>query len=117
MKTARAFACVLSLYLFAVPGVRAQSTKAPSDLAAGVEAARVSDYARAEKVLGAIRGADQPAAEVALAQVMLEQGRFADADRVAQHGAAMAAQMGRATLVRARSLAARGRTAEALQVL
>jgi tetratricopeptide (TPR) repeat protein len=105
--------------LLCVQGVRAQSNKpAPvGDLAAGIAAARATDYPRAEKVLGAIRGADQPAAEAALAQVLFEQGRFADADRVAQHAAAMSAQMGRATVVRARALAARGRTSEALQLL
>jgi cellulose synthase operon protein C len=87
-----------------------------SALAAGVEAARVSDYALAEKELGRVRGGDQPLAEVVLARVLLEQGRFADAERVAAHVTSGPHGV-EATVVRARSFARRGMRSEAIRLL
>jgi tetratricopeptide (TPR) repeat protein len=119
MKTAFFLGVGLALGLLGASAVRAQSHKpaAPADLAAGIEATRATDYARAEKVLGGVRGPDQPAAEVVLSQVLFEQGRFADADRLAQHAGAAPGQRAAATVVRARILSARGKKGEAVQVL
>src|SRR3954469_16451893 len=68
------------------------SPAATTPLGSALDALRTSDYPRAERELAAIRGADQPAAQVALARVMLETGRFAEADRIAQQASANAAQ-------------------------
>ena len=57
-------------------------------LAAGLEAADASNYAEAEKTLMAIQGADRPAALLGVARIRFEQGRFADADRLAQQASA-----------------------------
>jgi tetratricopeptide (TPR) repeat protein len=93
-----------------------QAHAAGSGLATGLEAARVTDYPRAEKELAAVRGPDQSAAEVALARVLFEQGRFADAERIATH-AAQGPHAVEATTVRARILAARGNTGDATRLL
>jgi len=86
-------------------------------LAGGIAALDASDYARAEQVLGAVRGADQPAAEVALARALLEQGKLADADRRAASAAASAAQKAAATALRAEVLAAQGKLDAAIRLL
>jgi hypothetical protein len=65
----------------------AHTQSAQSSLAAAVALATASDYANAERELSAIKGADQPAAQLALARVYLEQGKFAEADRAAQQAA------------------------------
>jgi Tfp pilus assembly protein PilF len=64
-----------------------------------------------------VRGAEQSEAEVRLAQVLFEQGKLNEADRLAQHAEASATQRIGATVVRARVLVARGKRAEALQLL
>jgi cellulose synthase operon protein C len=119
MNKGRAVALAFSLALLGVPGAGAQSSRpmAPGSLAEGLDAARKTDYPRAEAVLGAIRGTDQPAAEVVLGEVLLEQGRFADAERVAQRAAASPVKRAEATALRARILATRGKRAEALSLL
>ncbi|WP_394823838.1 tetratricopeptide repeat protein [Pendulispora albinea] len=90
---------------------------APGTLAAALQAATATDYPRAEKELLAIRGADQPAAQIALARIMLEQGRFGDAERYAQQAAQNAAQRALATSVRAEVLFATGKVADAIKLL
>src|SRR5450432_2113556 len=57
-------------------------------LASALEAAEASDYVAAEKALQAITGADRPAALLGVARIRFEQGRFAEADRLAQQSAA-----------------------------
>jgi tetratricopeptide (TPR) repeat protein len=112
-----ALAFTFSLALRSSPVAAAETTSANgSGLAAGLEAARTTDYARAEKELGRVRGPDQGAAEVALARVLLEEGRFADAERTTLHvtGGAHAVE---ATTIRARIFAARGNTAEGIRLL
>ncbi len=93
----------------------AAATTAPT-LAGGEEALRTTDYGRAESVLSAIHGADQAAAQVLLARVMLEQGRFADADRHAAQATA-APQRAAAAAVRAEAVFAQGKVGEALRIL
>ena len=90
---------------------------APSSaLASALEAARTSDYPRAEKELAAIRGAEQAAAQLALARVYFDQGKFADAERTAR-ALLGGPQGGFATAVLAQILAAQGKTAEAIKLL
>jgi len=123
LKVVRAPLLCLSLALlgapdlFAEPGPSSANEGPSGALARGLEAARVTDYARAERELGSVRGIPQAAAEVALARVLLEQGRFAEAERVAVRAAANPNQSAEATAVRARILAARGNTKEAVRLL
>jgi tetratricopeptide (TPR) repeat protein len=108
-----------------LPGaeVRAQPTHAaagPSaSLASAVAAARRTDYAAAEKELLAIGGSERPAALLELARVMLEQGRFTDADRYAAQAATSGARGLNlvALTVRAEILAAQGKVDDALALL
>jgi tetratricopeptide (TPR) repeat protein len=90
-------------------------------LAAALEAAGTTDYANAEKLLKAIQGADRAAALVALARVMLELGRFAEAGKYAQAAAAAAPAAGGQRLValalEGEILAAQGRVDEAIKLL
>lgn len=91
------------------------ATSAP--LASALEAARASDYARAEAELAAVGGAERPAAQLALARVLVEQGRFAEADRVAGGAGGDADQRHLAVALRARGLFAQGRHADAIRLL
>jgi cellulose synthase operon protein C len=119
MSIARAAVLGLLLAFIAAPALGAESSPAtaPNGLAGGIEAARVTDYARAEKQLAAVRGTDQAAAEVVLARVLLEQGRLTEAEHVAVHAATNPNQAAEATAVRARVLSARGNTKEAVRLL
>jgi tetratricopeptide (TPR) repeat protein len=87
----------------------------PASLRGGLEALRTSDYARAERELAAVRGADQAAAQIALARVMLETGRLADADRIAASGAG--AQRLASVALRAEILSASGKVNDAIKLL
>jgi len=86
-------------------------------LAAALEAVNTTDYPRAERELSALRGPDQPAAQAALARIMLEQGRFADADKYAQQAAQASAQRALANSVRAEILFNSGKVADAIKLL
>jgi len=104
------------------PGAQAPSTTtapaaATGPLADGLAALRATDYARAETTLSAVRGADKPAAEAALARVMLEQGRFAEATQHATQAGQSPAQRAAAAAVKAEVLFAQGKVPEALAVL
>jgi tetratricopeptide (TPR) repeat protein len=110
---------------FMGPRAGAQPRPAPSTqagarsgpLASALEAARTTEYGRAESELAAIRGADEAAAQVALGRVLLEQGKFAEAERHAQQAAATSAQRTAATAVRAEVLAAQGKFADAIKLI
>ena len=96
------------------PLARAQTRALDSAL----EAARTTDYPAAEKALLAVEGAERPAALVALARVMLEQGRFAEAEKYASLAAATAGPQKLVGLaVKARVLAAQGKVDEAIKLL
>jgi Tfp pilus assembly protein PilF len=87
-------------------------------LASALEAARTSDYPAAEKALLSIGGPDRPAALLALARVLFEQGRLAEADRyAAQVAAGGVAQRPAALALRAEVLAAQGKVDEAIKLL
>jgi cellulose synthase operon protein C len=94
------------------------SRSQPRTLASAMEAARTTDYPAAEKALLGVGGDDRPAALLALAEVMLEEGRFAEADRYATEAAtAGGAQRLASTVLRARVMAARGKVGEAIGLL
>src|SRR5580704_17119000 len=86
-------------------------------LASALEVAAASDYAAAEKALLAIQGADRPAALLAVARVRFEQGRFAEADRLAQQSAASPDQRLVATALRGEILAAECKVQDAIKLL
>ena len=86
-------------------------------MASALDAARITDYPRAERELAAIRGADQPVAQLTLARVMLDQGKFAEADKTAQLAAANPAHKAHATAIRAEILFSTGRTGDAIKLL
>ncbi|MGA3119684.1 MAG: hypothetical protein ABSF69_02845 [Polyangiaceae bacterium] len=93
------------------------SALADHPLATARAAALASEYATAEKALLAIDGADRAAARLALARAMLEQGRFADADRYATQAIANPVQRTAGIALRGEILAAQGRLDEAIKLL
>jgi tetratricopeptide (TPR) repeat protein len=94
---------------------RPASVSAP--LGSALEALRTTDYPRAERELGAIRGADQAAAQIALARLMLETGRISEAERFAQQAAASPAQKLAAVAIRAEALFGAGKVGDAIRLL
>jgi Tfp pilus assembly protein PilF len=120
---------VLSALATVSPGAaRAQSSSPPLSapaapvaaggaLASALAAAAASDYAAAEKALLAIQGADRPAALLGVARIRFEQGRFAEADRLAQQSATSADQRLAATALRGQVLAAQGKVDDAIKLL
>ena len=86
-------------------------------LASALEAVKATDYPRAERELAAVRGADQPAANTALARIMLEQGRFAEVEKYAQIAQASPTEKTAATNVRAQALFESGKAVDALKLL
>lgn len=121
MTRAHGVVILLSLTMIVGPATSTEPGRAalpPSGtLAAGVEAARVTNYELAEKELRSVGGPDQAAAEVVLARVLLEQGRYPDAERFAQHAAGSPAQKAEATTIRARLLFAQGKVSDAILLL
>ena len=96
----------------------AATTAAPTTpLGSALEAARTTDYARAETELRAIGGADKPVAQLALARILYEQGRYADADQAALHVGGTKDQQLRGLAIRARVLFAQGKRDEAVKLL
>jgi Tfp pilus assembly protein PilF len=95
------------------------ATSAPgSTLAAALDAARTTDYPAAEKALRAVTGPDRGAALVALARIMLEQGRLGEADGYTQQAASSGgAQRPVGLALRGEVLAAQGRVDEAIKLL
>jgi Tfp pilus assembly protein PilF len=121
MRRVRLLACT-ALVVSLSGNAGAQPAAPPSSASAAPEspgeaAARTSDYAVAEKALLAVSGQGRGAARLTLARIMIEQGRFADADRYAADAAADPAQNAAAAVLHARSLASRGNVAEAIRLL
>jgi tetratricopeptide (TPR) repeat protein len=94
-----------------------QPQAAAGSLASALAAAASSEYARAEQELSAIKGADRPAAQLALARVYLEQGKLADADKAAQQAAQSPAHKAHAIALRAEVLHVSGKVADAIKLL
>jgi tetratricopeptide (TPR) repeat protein len=97
------------------PSAQTQRGSGQSSLASALALAAATDYANAERELAAIKGADQPAAQLALARVYFEQGKFAEADKAAQ--AAGASQKELAAALRAQILFETGKVADAIKML
>jgi tetratricopeptide (TPR) repeat protein len=117
-KCSRIVLCAAAMTL--EPAASAQTgphTAAASPLEQGLEAARTSDYARAEKQLALVQGSGRPEALLALSRVKLEQGRFAEADRDATQAAQSPALRPTALALRAEILAATGQVDDALKLL
>ncbi len=93
------------------------STTPNTPLGSALAAAEGSEYARAETELAAIGGADRPVAQLALARVRFEQGKYAEADRTAQAAAGDARTKGGAIALRAEIMLATGKVAEATRLL
>jgi len=111
-------ACLALCAALAVnPGLAGAQPRASGALAAGLDAARASDYAVAEKALVSVQGSDRPAAMLALARVMFEQGRFADAQKYATQAMASPDQRLLALALRGEILAATGGVDEAIKLL
>jgi tetratricopeptide (TPR) repeat protein len=87
------------------------------NLASGLEALRVSDYLAAEKALLSVHGADATAAALALARVMKEEGRYAEADRFATQAMSSPSQRLVAMALRAEILGLTGKVDEAIRLL
>ncbi len=125
MKRVRSIAWLALGLSLGVPPASAQSARsAPSSGAAtapapsdGESAARVSNYPLAERLLLGVSGSGRPPARLTLARIMLEQGRFADADRYASEAATDPALRASAAALRARALAARGSVSDAIKLL
>ncbi len=111
-----ALAALAVLPPFAGPAF-AQPSPHGGPLAAATQAVDAADYAAAEKELQAIQGADRPAAVRELARVRFEQGRYAEADKLAQQAAASPDQRLEALALRAQILAAQGKVDDAIQLL
>jgi tetratricopeptide (TPR) repeat protein len=115
-----------SFFLFASAHAQPRDATAPpsaaapraasTPLASAQDALRAGDYSRAERELAAIRGADQAAAQVALARVMLETGRTTEADRIAQQASGGPQKLA-AIALRAEILFSIGKVADAIKLL
>jgi tetratricopeptide (TPR) repeat protein len=105
--------------VLAAQNALAQPGGAParSALDEGLEAARTSDYPRAEEILTAVGGTGRPEALLALARVSLEQGRFTQADEYARRAGEAPASRVVASAVRAEVAEATGRIDDALKLL
>src|SRR5258708_3613219 len=95
----------------------ASSAPATSTIARGLEAARTSDYAAAEKILLEVTSSRRPEALLGLAQTSLEQGRFAQAEDFAKRAGETESYRLAADAARAQVMAARGRVDEAIRLL
>jgi cellulose synthase operon protein C len=101
----------------AQPSSSAPAAATSASLASALQLAASSDYPAAEKALLAIQGQDRPAAILAMAKVRFEQGRFPEADRLAQQAAASPDQRLAATALRGEILASQGKVEEAIKLL
>jgi len=132
MRTLSRSSVVLALVLGLLPRVAFAQTDhkmapfgggAPSQpaavgpLATALEEAKTSDYSKGGADLAAISGAERPVAQLALARILLEQGRYAEADRAAQAAGGDADQKLRALALRARVLFLQGKQVEAIRLL
>jgi tetratricopeptide (TPR) repeat protein len=122
MRRFVSLALVLVSSALVAPSADAQSPSATASpiaagpLAAGLEALRTSDYAKAELELSRVHGSDGPAAQVALARVMFETGRFAEAERTAKQVTTGNEKLA-AVAVRAEALFAVGKVGDATKLL
>ena len=99
-------------------GTTGGTSPAPaSPLASAQAAADGSEYPRAETELAAIGGSDRPLAQLALARVRFEQGKYAEAEKASQAAGNDGRTKGYAIALRAEVLLATGKTGEAVRLL
>lgn len=116
MRSLSNAALLLALALAATP-TRAQADAAASPLRQGLDALDAANYDVAERSLRDVKGADEPLAKAALAELLATRGKYEEADRLAASVGGSAAAKATAALVRARALAATGKRAEAARLL
>ncbi|HEY2514821.1 MAG TPA: tetratricopeptide repeat protein, partial [Polyangiaceae bacterium] len=116
-RAARLAIVATSALLGSLASGDAQAATASPGLASGLDALRTSDYARAERELSAVHGADAPAAQIALARTYLTTGRYGDAERVAKQAGGSVSDKVMAANVRAEALFDVGKVAEAIKLL
>ena len=112
----------LSLIVLGAPGTASAQPATPVSaagdaLSAGQQLARASDYQAAERTLGAVRGSDRPAASLALARILYEQGRLAEAERSVSLAASSPTLRLEANSLRAEILASQGKVQDAIKLL
>ncbi len=90
------------------------SAQQPPPLASALDAVRATDYPRAERELSAIH---TPAADLARAHLLFEQGKLADADAAAQRAQTSQPHRLLAIALRARILASQGKSLDAIRLL
>lgn len=96
----------------------AQPKGAPSGpLATGLAALAASDYATAETDLAHVKGPGEADAKIGLAQAAFEQGKYEDADKLAQAASTSVTHRVKATVLRAQVLAATGKKPDAIKLL
>lgn len=105
---------LVALFLSAAP---ASAQQAGSPLAKALAQLEASDYDAAEKSLAAIKGADEAAAKVGLAELAFVRGRYDEADKLAAQVGAPAGPKANAVHLRARVLAATGKRQDAIRLL
>jgi tetratricopeptide (TPR) repeat protein len=98
-------------------GAEPPAAPSPSTLDEGLEAARTSDYDRAEKLLSSVSGARKPEALLALGRAYLEQGRFAQAEECATRASQADRYRVAAIALRAEVMTRTGRLDEASRLL
>jgi tetratricopeptide (TPR) repeat protein len=108
--------CLALAVLLDAGPTEAQSPAPSGALASGLAALEASDYAKAEAELGQVRGPAESEAKLALARAALEQGKYADADRLAQ-AVSTPTLKPKATVVRAEILIEQGKYKEAIALL
>ena len=87
----------------------------PGPLGPAIDAVRAGDYAKAEKELAAVKGAEQPSAQLMLARVLLDEGKFPEADKAAQ--AVTGPRKPEAIPLRAEGMFRTGKSKDAIKLL
>jgi tetratricopeptide (TPR) repeat protein len=109
---------VVTLQLSQSHGAWAQQSPRTDALGAALEAANATDYAGAEKALLSVGAGDRPIALAALVRVLLEQGRFSQAERFAsQLVSSGGAHRLTGLALRGEILAAQGKVDDAIRLL
>jgi tetratricopeptide (TPR) repeat protein len=107
----------LAVQAVARPAAAQAGGSGSSALEQGLEAARTSDYAAAERLLPTVQGGKRSDALLALSHVMLEQGRFPEAEKYAAQAGEGGGLALTALALRAEIMAETGKVNEAIKLL
>ncbi len=116
-STAFALAFALVLAGGGLSAQPAQPSQPSGPLQRGRAALAASDYKKAESELAQVKGATEPEAKIALGRAALEQGKLADADKLAALAAGAPSYRTKANVLRAEILLAQGKHKEAIALL